>query len=754
MASREEPTAEAGQPTAGGEKKDRFPWESWAGVFASMGLASILIVIIGRLWTTTYFDHFGLPSSGMEFSIYDFAFRSLEALISLALGAMGFIVAWFNREQLKRWGFVSAIIEFILILVLVMCVLFFLPMLPDSLLGTTGVLGLSSGLVLAAMLWFSVDVLEGPGGGFKNWPQWAQNPVKSLLGLLRVEAENASAVVKRVWLVVAAGLVVAIFFLYLPWVSERLAEMQAAADVATGEFAAAILESEDPLPDAIASSADPTRSNPVRLILTRSQNTYVLHSTDCTTIGELDVPIRVGDILPPEAPDVCKVFTIPTSRLKSIEYFQVSGKAPSNESLLHPREVSLGDEPFKESFSSQGAADEEELKCGEGPPFFNSIWFGFTPATNGAVLARVETGEFIPVVGIWQAREGATEVQPVPGSADDGSACEADVATVPEAVAGPDADAEERTKNVVGVVANVQAGTRYVASVGAQEDGGGLGRVSFEFTPGGYFFSPAITEAQAQRPEDETTPEPGTAVLGVAKAPEDKALVPQVEIVSGVGSAKLELWRLAPEIYELQSLAEMSQDVQDDFLPGKFTLKSEEEERTFNQKKNEDEEQPTALYVAELTEGVWKLVAPEDFAGLTKLTGTSRAPDLMLAFADTSGTPLKNAKVQEAVLIVLEESGIREELGYGGDVIFDPESFAEGLQIPPVVEEREFVAGVFLLGQGYEEGFPIQIRVEWESETLDAAAEIVQLRLLAIGLDARIEPCTDACIRVFFRTGD
>ena len=87
-------------------------------------------------------------------------------------------------------------------------------------------------------------------------------------------------------------------------------------------------------------------------------------------------------------------------------------------------------------------------------------------------------------------------------------------------------------------------------------------------------------------------------------------------------------------------------------------------------------------------------------------------------------------------------------------MIFDPESFEEGLQIPPVVEEREFVAGVLLLSQGYEEGFPIQIRVEWESETLDAAAEIVQQRLLAIGLDARIEPCTDACIRVFFRTGD
>jgi hypothetical protein len=138
-------------------------------------------------------------------------------------------------------------------------------------------------------------------------------------------------------------------------------------------------------------------------------------------------------------------------------------------------------------------------------------------------------------------------------------------------------------------------------------------------------------------------------------------------------------------------------------------LESEGQERPFVQKKSEGEEEPAALDGVRLTEGVRKLVAPDDFAGLARLTGTSHAPDLMLAFADTSGTPLENAEVQQALLAVLDESGIREELGYGGDVIFDPQCFEEGLQIPPVLE---------------------------------------------IGLDARIEPCTDACTRVFFRTGD
>lgn len=868
-----------------GKPDDRFLWESWAGVIGSLGLASILIVIIGRLWTTTYFDHFGLPSSGMEFTIYDFAFRSLEALISLVLGAIGFSIAWLIRRHLKSRGFLTAVAALAVAGLLVAWVFYFLPGLPDSWLAKTGVLGLSGGLTLAAMVWLGVDIWVGPGGGVKNWPNWLRNLLDALLKGLRLGDVIALAVLlfagllaawvivglprlsdswvakagilglssglavaamvwfgvgvwalrrggvenwpnwlrnrrhcllwrlrlrdpdkvksalpygwrtlavaiglaiffpdcllkslgdlKKVepavpygWRIIAAAIFLAIGFAYLPVVSEHLARIEAAADVATGEFAAAILESsEDPLPDAIASSDDPSTSNPVRVILTQSQNTYVLHSTDCTTIGELDVRTSVEGFLPAEAPEVCKVFTIPTARLKSIEYFQVSGKAPSNESMLRPRPVALGDTPFKESFSSGGASDEEELSCRlptegeEETDFFNSVWFEFTPATDGAVLTRVETAEFRPAVGIWAAAQGAIDVELVVGSGGEGLACEAEAATVPEPAPEPGAN-QERTKDVVGVVANVQAGTRYVASVGAQEDGGGLGRVSFEFWPGGYFSDPAIAALRAQALEAKTVEEEGTAAALAAAVldMEDLVcqaheLVPRVEIVSGTGEAELELWRLDPETYEPQCLADIPEDERGEFLKGEFALEFEDERRPFVHDKSQDEQQPMVLHARGLTEGVWTLALPEGFVGLTRLSVTVY-PDLMLAFADTSGTPLEDARVQQAVLVVLEESGIREELGYRGNVVFDRESFEERLQVPRVIQDREFSARMLLQGEGYEEGFPIQIQVEGESETLDAAAEIVQQRLLAIGLDARIEPCTDACIRVFFRTGD
>lgn len=749
-------------PSAGkaGEKQDEErrklaeQAESWAGVIGSLGLASVLIVIIGRLWTRTYFDHFGLPSSGMEFSLHDFAFRSLEALIMLVLGAIAFSAAWLMRDRLRRWGFLTAAAELILVGFFLAGVWFLVPVLPDSLLATTGVLGLSSGLALAAMVWFGVDVWAGPGGGVDNWPDRVKNRLEKRLGADALK--KLKEPVEHAWRVLAVAIFLAIGFAYLPAISERLASTKAIADVATGRFAAAILESsEDPLPDAIASSDDPTKSNPVRVILTQSQNTYVLHSTDCTTIGELDVGTSVEGFLPVEAPEVCKVFTIPTARLKSIEYFQVSGKAPPNESMLRPIPVALGDTPFEESFSSGGASDEEELNCGlptegkEGTDFFNSVWFEFTPATDGAVLTRVETGEFRPAVGIWAAAQGAVDVELVVGSGGEGLACETEVATVEERAAESDAE-QERTKDVVGVVANVRANTRYVASVGAQDNRGGLGSVSLEFWPGGYFSDPAIAALRAQALEAKIVEEGGTAGDLICQAQE---LVPRVEIVSGVGKAELELWRLDPKTYEPQCLADIPEDERGEFLKGGFALGSGDERRPFAQEESQDEQKPMVLHAPKLTEGVWTLALPERFVGLTRLS-VAVYPDLMLAFSNTSGTPLEDARVQQAVLVVLEESGIREELGYGGNVVFDPESREERLQVPQVIEDREFAARMLLQGEGYEEGFPIQIQVEGESETLNAAAESVRQRLVGIGLDAQIVPCSDACIRVFFGTGD
>jgi hypothetical protein len=199
----------------------------------------------------------------------------------------------------------------------------------------------------------------------------------------------------------------------------------------------------------------------------------------------------------------------------------------------------------------------------------------------------------------------------------------------------------------------------------------------------------------------------------------------------------------------------MGEDERAQFLQGEFTLESEGRQRPFVLDEGEAEEEPPALYAGGLKEGVWKLAPPKSFDGLTSMTSSIHVPDLMLAFADTSGTPLDNTNVQQALLVVLKEPPIRGEIGYEGNVIFDPKSFEESLHVPsiPDEKEREFAARLLLEQAGYKEGFSVQIQAEGEGETLlEETAGIVQQRLLSIRLDAEIAPCIDACIKVFLRT--
>lgn len=715
-------------------------------VFSTFGLGSIVIVIVGRLWTSAYFEHFGLSAADLEFSVEDFAFRSLEVLISLGLAGLGLILAWRAKSILPRLGLWVSLLE---IAVVAGAVFFMFWLLELGVswapwLASPGILGIISGTVLIVMVFLAADIWFGPGenqeaGRDEEHPE----TLKDVIGWLKANWQRP----------LAAIMMMAIIFVYLPLVTRELAQLQAEIDLEEGRLPAAILESNmDPLPDAIASSTDPTRSNPVRVILTQSQNTYVLHSTECTTIGELEATtIRVGGFLPPEAPDVCRVFTIPTRRLKSIEYLQVRGRAPANESALQPLEIDVAEEGSLHVFDSQGASDEEALKCeaeSEGRTesedetkthFFNSVWYEFAPATNGTVLTRAETSDFEPAIGIWAApQEESTNLEGVAGSGTGtGLACE--TASVPVSAPGDGEDgADQRSKNVVGVVANVQAGTRYLVSVGALDDRGGSGSVFFRFTPGGHFFNPAAGTVTNQPVEDE-------ALLA-----ED--LVPRVEIVSDevTAAATLKLWRLKPETYELQAFADIPVDDRDEFMRGEFVVESGEEQRKFLEKTSEGEEQPPELTAEGLGEGVWKLAEPEGFVGLALLNVTVHHPDLTLAFADTSDPPLKDGCVQRAILLVLEESSIREELGYEGNVIFDPESLDADCETSEAIEDATTSARRLLEEAGVEGGFPIQIQVEEERETLRDAAEIVQQRLLDIGLDAGIEPCIDACIRVFF----
>lgn len=702
-------------------------WQSLAGIASALGLVPILIVIIGRLWTTTYFDHVGLPSSGLEFSIYDYAFRSREVLISLVLGVIGFSAAWLYRDWLGKRGLRLALLELLVVVALLVWAFVGVEVLSQKLRTSTGVLGLSSGLPLAAMLWFTADIWQGPGDK-KRWSPRAKKLLSALVKRIRLlvgQQTSPQAVALVIWRIFAIALFLAISFAYLPRISERLARVEAAADVVTGKFAAAVLEADSELPVDIASAANPTRSRSVRVILSQSQNTYLLHSTECTVIGDLDPPSAEVNPRATELTDVCTVFAIPTARLKSIKYFRIGGKAPANESLVHPVEVGFGEEPFEEVFSSDHASDEEELRCpsddesvpadDESVRFFNSLWYELKPLEDGTVFARVETLHFIPVIGIWEVpQEETIRLQNVAGSGEDPNiACEARVARV-----------GQPTAKAVGILINVRAGTRYLAVVGSQQDVGGGGTVTFEFTSGASILTPGISEEE----------------------------LPTVTLPSAMGNAQLELRGLNRATYQLRAFSQLPEEP--------FLLVPEGGKPVpLGLAKTQDEEDRTLLDTQRtLDPGVWRLQVPalrEGFVGQVKLTSVTFQPDLVIALAEDSAARL-DARVQAALLAAIDEVAIRDNLDLEGRVVFDHESLGPAvLSLEPGGDDTT-TARDLLEEAGATDGLSVQIQVEEGQEeeraTLLGAAEILRQQLLGIGLDVTIEACKDVCIRVFFRS--
>ena len=663
------------------------------GLVSSLGFVSILIVIIGRLWTTTYFSFFGLSTSDLEFSVYDFAFRSLEAEIGLIFGAIGFGSAWLSRSWLERRGLLWAAGELAIIGLLLFLLLVLVADVPgwdaspNQLLSTTGVLGTAGGLVLMAMLWFVVDIWQGPGTSAGQWPRFLMTG--------------------DVWRGIAIVLGAAILFAYLPFISEKLATAEARADLASGKFPIAILESDGDLPGGIATDADPRKSVTVRVILNQSQTTYVLHSTQCTVIGDLEVEKSEEGEIVARSSDFCRVFAIPTSRLKFIEYVQVSGSPPSNDTRFLAEEVGLS-EPFNVTVSTRGASGDDDIFCGSDTDevFERTVWYRFAPPTDGTVLATVTSdADLEPAVGIWaESDESVLEEDPALGSGANGFAC------------------EDRFKGLeqvqrVGTVANVQKDTRYLIAIGTLNDKGGALNISLEFTPQATFLFPGF-------PDD---------------------VLPQVSLPSVLGQVQMELRSLDETTYEMEAY-------QDDL--GEFSLKSGENEVMLELTTAQVDATRVLLETTNPVDlGIWTLQIPEGFKGEVRLT-TTALPDLVLAFNAAPSIP-DDARVQRALVLLIDLKDIRDSLSLGR-VSFDPESvdldafmLEEGADAVAIA--RELLAEATDAG-----GLAVQIQVEPQGDQEEAllrqAADILQRQLSVDGLEVTIDACQDQelCIRVFF----
>lgn len=786
-------------------------------VVSTFGLGSILVVVIGRLWTIAYFDYFGLSTGDLEFSVDDFAFRSLEVWVSLGLAGLGLFLAVRAKEIFQRAKSLVLLVEIIFAgagsYVVLRGPLDHIvgrwPWLAD-----TGRLGVISGVVLFLMIFVVADFWFGspkPRTGTQPQPAGRNfigrvigNWKEIVAGLLAVEQEppegqvqeqpqgqaeaqpqgqtqkqpqagKVGAQLTRNWNKVLAGvLAMAIVFIYLPLVSDTLANIQAKVDLKEGRLPVAILETvEDPLPDAIASDAEPTKSNLVRVVLAQGKNTYVLHSTQCKTIGEPEVEVEETEdqVTISRDIDVCKVFAIPTGRLKSIEYRSVTGNPPPNDTPFLAAQVGLRQpfEPFEATVSTRGAGDDEHIHCQDQEPgsFRHTVWYEVMPTNEGALLVRADslTEGLSPVIGVWPGSEEAVlEQDAASGSGPRRRACETVTVEMPRerqrALAAPD------KARRVATIANLQAERTYFVGIGANGDAQGDIHVFIEFFPNGSFLAP----------NDEPMP--------------PDLDLPSVELPSTLGRVQLEFRRFDTAEYTLTRLeaceprtaelwvigrlapsaggicistgADGARKLRvggEEGAPVRFSLKSDEGvEVAFTLVHDDDRDLERTTLEAQgiLAPGTWQLTTPGPLRGLASLVIPTLQPNLILAFDGAREAQCDDVSIQEALLLALDPAQIRDELQLEGPVVVDQASFCRSALTR---EERNLLlySGEVLIGQlALLNGLPVQVEgVEQgqqtgeEKEILRRAADVVQSQLEDLHVRAT-EGCVDVCIRIFF----
>lgn len=72
-------------------------------VLSAGGLAT-LVIALGRLWTTAYYDVFGLPTSDLQLTTEDYAFRAKEVLLMITIAVVVAVGLWWHYHHREPPG--------------------------------------------------------------------------------------------------------------------------------------------------------------------------------------------------------------------------------------------------------------------------------------------------------------------------------------------------------------------------------------------------------------------------------------------------------------------------------------------------------------------------------------------------------------------------------------------------------------------------------------------------------------------------
>ncbi len=362
----------------------KVEWENVRSVLAaaaSAGVFSALIIILGRLWTQSYYSVFGLPTSDLEFSVMDYAFQTKEILLMLVLAAFIGGVLWLVegahivlessdpvilpskkdpqharscRERVR--GLVRRALRG----------LGWLPLFGGlNLLGRAILIGAVIGLGLLAFL-----ASSKPSSADWVWKYsgvlglWGGVSVGLAMGTLGVMARQLWKQSEFLWCALPAGLIVALVAVFVPWSTGELAEFKAIRDLRTGELPQAIIEFREEAPAAIRRSDDPAKTQLAHLVLATSDRLAIAYPFGCKSVGEPKEPLDETAKGKPRR-EICDIFTFDRKDVRSMRIFGKGTDRPFNDERTNPIVVDLpadGTTPYEQDLDLTAAQKD---RCGD-----------------------------------------------------------------------------------------------------------------------------------------------------------------------------------------------------------------------------------------------------------------------------------------------------------------------------------------------------------------------------------------------------
>jgi hypothetical protein len=308
-------------------------WQSVLTVVISAGSFSALAVFLGRLWTSSYYAYFGLPTSDLTLDAGDYAFRTKEVLVMLLLAvAIAGIVVW--KAQPFRAETATLTTPWWLVFggaVLVAGLFWFAARRSSRIIESNWKsLAIVLGIVIGAGIGISIAIVRQRLLGDKqNLGTEAQPDPSQATNDTRSGAHAPPLPSPQLVGVAIVTILAAVWF--VPESIVQLARASAADDVRNQNLAHVIVEFADKAPQSIRRADNDALSERAYLVLLTPERIAIAFTYPCR---QIQTQATSSDA------DACDILTFKRDKVRSVRVFGKGGR-PSNDTPERADSVTL-----------------------------------------------------------------------------------------------------------------------------------------------------------------------------------------------------------------------------------------------------------------------------------------------------------------------------------------------------------------------------------------------------------------------------